>query len=248
MVSRLPFTWSMVVTATLMTASVSFARQTPANPPASPPPPPPPSSTVGMHNPPWYPPQLVPLEQGYEDRSALDESLRVPRVDLSMPGGFKQVYQVPGRDDLLMRVNGGMYAVFPESYYRGVSGGAKPLIPPGTVFYIGEPPTNRPVVPGQTLDAPPPVLAPRDQVDPRVNSKWDRRIVVEDAGVQETNAEFDPATPVGRDRAAAVVPPPRIPRLSAPVIRTVATDEAFRMRRLSALLDRATQAAVSKSP
>jgi len=248
MVRRLPFTLVLTAASAVLTASVSFARQTPANPPASPPLPPPPSATVGMHNPPWYPPQLVPLEQGYEDRSAFDESLRVPRVDLSVPGGFKQVYQVPGRDDLLMRVNGGMYAVFPESYYRGVSGGAKPLIPPGTIFYIGEPPTNRPVVPGQPKVAPPVSLAPRDEIDPRVNGKWDRRIVVDDAGVKETNGEVDPETPVGRDREAAMVPPPRIPRLSTPVIRTVATDERFRMMRLSTLLDRATEAAVSKAP
>jgi len=230
--------------AALLAASAAFAQQNPR----------PPADSVGSPNMPWSPPRLVPLEQGVEDRSSLDESLRIQQVDLSVPGGFRQVYHVPGRNDLLMRVNGGMYAVFPESFYRRGKGGVTALIPPGTVFYIGEPPTDLPLVPGAINAAPPPMIPLRNQISSRVNSKWDRRVPAEHAGVVRMDGEIDPDAPVGaggRDSGAPPPPPvpvPRIPRLSAPVIRTVATDEGFRMRRLSELLDRAAEAATSEKP
>ncbi len=75
------------------------------------------------------------------DRHSLSHSLRVMPVDLS-PHGFERVYAVPGRDDLLMRTNGALYAVFDQSTYardpqkRGVM---RAVIPAATVFYIGRP-------------------------------------------------------------------------------------------------------------
>jgi len=228
-----------------------------AKSPAQPPP-------VGPAGSPWHSPRLVPLEQGVEDRSELDATQRIQQVDLSVPGGFRQVYRVPGRDDLLMRINGGMYAVFPESFYQRGRGA---VIPPGTVFHIGEPSAHQPLSPGQKNNAADIPVPPRGAVDSRVNGQWDRRITLDQPGVSEVNGRFDPngLTEAGvqgdgaMPRAASMSPvpampgmspmsPPRIPRSHPPVIRTVATDEVFRMQRLSELLDRATEAAKFKAP
>ncbi len=74
------------------------------------------------------------------DRHSLSESLRVMPVDLS-PHGFDRVYAVPGRDDLLMRTNGALYAVFSQSIYGRdpKKGTTRVLIPASTTFYIGKP-------------------------------------------------------------------------------------------------------------
>jgi hypothetical protein len=75
------------------------------------------------------------------DRHALSTSLRVMSVDLS-PHNFERVYQVPGRDDLMMRSNGALYAVFEQSDYMRdpkKKGAMKAVVPAATVFYIGRP-------------------------------------------------------------------------------------------------------------
>lgn len=75
------------------------------------------------------------------DRHSLSHSLRVMPVDLS-PHGFERVYAVPGRDDLLMRTNGALYAVFDQSTYARdpqKRGAMRAVIPAATVFYIGRP-------------------------------------------------------------------------------------------------------------
>lgn len=75
------------------------------------------------------------------DRHSLSHSLRVMPVDLS-PHGFERVYAVPGRDDLLMRTNGALYAVFDQSTYTRdpqKRGALRAVIPAATVFYIGRP-------------------------------------------------------------------------------------------------------------
>ena len=74
------------------------------------------------------------------DRNSLSGSLRVMPVDLS-PHGFERVYSVPGRDDLLMRSNGALYAVFSQSVYSRDprKGNLRVMIPASTVFYIGKP-------------------------------------------------------------------------------------------------------------
>ena len=75
------------------------------------------------------------------DRHSLSHSLRVMPVDLS-PHGFERVYAVPGRDDLLMRTNGALYAVFDQSTYTRdpqKRGAMRAVIPAATVFYIGRP-------------------------------------------------------------------------------------------------------------
>ena len=81
-----------------------------------------------------------PVDSTVADRNSLSGSLRVMPVDLS-PHGFERVYSVPGRDDLLMRSNGALYAVFSQSLYGRdpKRGSTRILIPAATVFYIGRP-------------------------------------------------------------------------------------------------------------
>jgi hypothetical protein len=84
--------------------------------------------------------KLQQVDPGAADRNALQHSLRIMPVDLS-PHGFERVYQVPGRDDLLMRSNGALYAVFDQSTYTRdpKKKTLKAGIPADTVFYIGRP-------------------------------------------------------------------------------------------------------------
>jgi len=82
------------------------------------------------------------VDAGVGDRHSLGQSLRIHPVDLS-PHGFRNVYKVPGRDDLLMRTDGALYAVFDQSVYvrdpNAKTPTMKAMIPAATVFYIGKP-------------------------------------------------------------------------------------------------------------
>ena len=80
------------------------------------------------------------VDPAVADRHSLSTSLRAMPVDLS-PHGFERVYAVPGRDDLLMRSNGALYAVFSQSTYARdpKRGNLRVTLPPSTVFYIGRP-------------------------------------------------------------------------------------------------------------
>ena len=86
---------------------------------------------------------LKPLDQTVEDTSPLSISLRQIERGLREPSAFDQVYRVPDRDDLLMRIEGGIYAIFPQSMYTRGKNGILPLIPAGTVFHIGYPDLER---------------------------------------------------------------------------------------------------------
>ncbi len=86
---------------------------------------------------------LKPLDQTVEDTSPLSRSLRHIERGLREPSAFDQVYRVPDRDDLLMRIEGGIYALFPQSIYTQGKNGTLPVIPAGTVFHIGYPDAER---------------------------------------------------------------------------------------------------------
>ena len=86
-------------------------------------------------------PPVQQVDTAAGDRHALSTSLRVMSVDLS-PHNFERVYQVPGHDDLMMRTNGALYAVFEQSTYARDPqrrGALRAVIPAATVFYIGRP-------------------------------------------------------------------------------------------------------------
>ena len=76
-----------------------------------------------------------PIEEGVGDVSLLGTSLRRVEAGLISPIDFADVYRLPGNPAMLMRIAGGLYAVFPQSVYS--EGGAD--IPPGTTFHIGAP-------------------------------------------------------------------------------------------------------------
>ena len=79
------------------------------------------------------------VEAGVADVDPLTAGLRQLQLDLRMPAGFEHVYRVPGREDLFMRVNGGLYAIFPRSRYDQGRFGPVPQVPDNTIFHIGRP-------------------------------------------------------------------------------------------------------------
>jgi hypothetical protein len=138
---------------------------------------------------------LVLVDQGREDVGALGTSLRMEGVDMRLPAGFQRVYRVPGRDDLLMRGNGALFAIFPESVYRATRNGRVAVAPPGTVYSIGMPGAlhTQPIAPPQ------PTFAP-GQFDGRVDgamharvdgsaSRVDARVVLMDERMSTTEAQ-----------------------------------------------------------
>lgn len=101
---------------------------------------------------------LEAVDAGTEDVGALGASFRQPAHDSRLPTAFQRVYRVPGEEGKLMRGNGALFAVFPESVYRRTPRGTAAVAPPGTVFHIGMPgelqlapalPVERVLVPGQ---------------------------------------------------------------------------------------------------
>lgn len=85
-------------------------------------------------------------DTGVSDRHALTPQMRVMPVDLS-PHGFDKTYEVPGRDDLLMRRNGAVYAIFDNMEYERDKRFKyhkvfKAVVPAATIFYIGKPDFN----------------------------------------------------------------------------------------------------------
>lgn len=79
------------------------------------------------------------LDEGVADLDPNTISLRKMDIDLRQDTDFDHIYSPPGRPDLLMRRSGAVTAVFQHSFYNAGEGGMVCLIPPGTVFFIGEP-------------------------------------------------------------------------------------------------------------
>jgi len=86
---------------------------------------------------------LVPVEQGVSDMNALGTSLRLQPVELGEGNSFQRLFGVAGRPDLLVRSQGGLYAVFEQSDYMRITKGNRSRIytvwPAGTIFHIGRP-------------------------------------------------------------------------------------------------------------
>ena len=89
------------------------------------------------------PGDLVPIEQGTADTSAMQTTLRVMPVELSESTNFARLYGVAGRPDLLVRSHGGTYAVFDQGQYVTWKGRSLPVWPSGTQFFIGRPDFSR---------------------------------------------------------------------------------------------------------
>ena len=119
-------------------------------------------------------PKLETVDAGVADRNGLDTSTRMLPIDLRLPTGFSSVYRVPGRDDMLMRGNGALYAVFAQSTYRRSSRGAIPIVPAGVVYSIGLP--GGADFPGGTL------RVGRDGGQPGADARVDLRVKPTSAG------------------------------------------------------------------
>jgi hypothetical protein len=129
---------------------------------------------------------LRPIEQGVADVTPLSESLRMLELNLQEPIGFADVYHVPGRPDWLMRVSGGLFAVFPQSVYSSTEAGVMPVIPNNTVFYIGR--ASLANVPMGPLDRPEWEKDARAmRFEPRVDIRLDDTLLLaEDLAIEES--------------------------------------------------------------
>ncbi len=79
------------------------------------------------------------VDPGFGDVNDQALSMRIQRVDMRSPIGFERIYEVIGSGGLYARRSGAVTAVFDQSIY---SGNATPLIPAGTVFYLGSLPVD----------------------------------------------------------------------------------------------------------
>ena len=164
---------------------------------------------------------LEPIDQTIEDISVLSMSLREIDPGLRQPNDFSGVFRVPGRQDLFMRQQGGLYAVFPASVY-GVDkeGQLRVVVPNDTMFYIGRP---RMLDAEPTLDDRSTDGLRRGRIDLRIN-------------------------PHRESTAQAPMPPGRFETLAAGVsikpgaritLPAIVADEKYRQRRVHGLMRRA---------
>jgi hypothetical protein len=132
---------------------------------------------------------LETVDQAIADISALAESLREIEPGLGTPNDFGTLYRLPDRQ--LMRSQGGLYAVFPQSVYgQDQEGRILPSVPPGTTFHIGPPAImagaapgpsgmfpsrlNLRIVPdliGEATDRTPPPVSAHDPADPPLSPR-----------------------------------------------------------------------------
>ena len=206
---------------------------------------------------PGVPPMLQRVDQSISDVSPLSGSLRQVDMaaDLRSPMGYQQVFRVPGRDDLLMRANGAMYVIFPQSEYVRTKYGMTPVIPAGTIFSIGLP--NASMMPTLGLTGPTPrnlhvdfsesaPLAPnahrsvvQTQVSNRQVTKRDGQVFPDEwdvAGPPDLNPQDGQPEQPRFERGRATPPEP------ATFLKTVVTDDAVRSQRIAELLQQALSA------
>lgn len=81
----------------------------------------------------------TPVDQGVADVDPLATSLRVIEQSMAEDSAFERVYADPAHPQWLVRRAGAITATFPRSSYLPTRFGSLPLIPAGTVFWIGEP-------------------------------------------------------------------------------------------------------------
>ncbi|RLS67468.1 MAG: hypothetical protein DWH97_00635 [Planctomycetota bacterium] len=121
--------------------------------------------------------KLEAIDAGRDDLGGHATSFRLMPLDMRLPTSFQRVYRVPGDESKLMRGNGALFAVFPQSAYRRANGQDVPQVPPGTVFHIGMPGPS-------VLDLKPPTsdaaLTASSAIDVRVNTRVEPKRVAND--------------------------------------------------------------------
>ena len=204
---------------------------------------------------PTSPPESVPLDGSVGDVNPLSTSLRhIPR-DMRVPSGFSQVLTVPGHPELLMRVDGGIYAVFPRSEYTPGRRGPIPVIPANTVFYIGAPPAPPPkAAPPAAMTAASRQSGPASnrpaadtnfhQIDAQIDNEVESTL----AGRRLNTHANLPRDRVRTQAAESSAVAENLEEADAPLMYehpgpvTIATDAAYRINRLQLLLQRAARA------
>jgi hypothetical protein len=86
--------------------------------------------------------ELVPVDAGVEDVGAHSASFKMQQQDLRVDMGFEKLYRVAGSDGIFVRKSGGLTAVFQKSAYLQTGSGDTPIVPAGTVYYIGDIPAD----------------------------------------------------------------------------------------------------------
>lgn len=100
------------------------------------------------------PEPLQPIDEGIADRGSGAVSFRRIEVDQRQDTNFDHIYTAPGRPDLLMRRDGAITAIFPQSIYAVSKGGMIPMIPAGTIYFLGTPSCDDPCLPAPIAGAP----------------------------------------------------------------------------------------------
>lgn len=136
-----------ILIAGLATCNISFIAAAQSNAPAT---------SVDLQPVTIQPANIQPVDMRVQDIGILDQSLRVVPQGLNVPTDFSQVYQLGGAGGQYARIQGGLYAVFPQSSYVFTQAGDVPVIPAGTVFYIGPPPEEALGTASQSQQQPPP--------------------------------------------------------------------------------------------
>lgn len=175
------------------------------------------------------------VDERVADVSPLAVSLRTSRPSLRQPADFGRVYRFQDESNRLARAQGALYAVFERSVYAAdKDGNVFPVVPPGTVYYIGRPS-------GFAASTPLPAAADRHgavagRIDGRIES-W-----------------IGPAGTVGMEVRSAAFP--RQPRTEPPRHRSttgdapwtvrpatgIVLDPEYRARRLKSLMQDAATA------
>ncbi|MCL4742377.1 MAG: hypothetical protein KJZ54_09260 [Phycisphaerales bacterium] len=133
-----------------------------------------------------HPESLVRIDPTVGDVGPLGVSMRLMPIDLLRPTSFEDVYQVPHRPSLFMRVHGGVAAVFPRSVYTTTPWGMRADVPPGTIFHIGS------IAPVDVVGRTPTAFTTGPRLDLSVDRRLDARAVPGDASPAAKQAErFD---------------------------------------------------------
>ncbi len=98
-----------------------------------------------------------PVDQGFVDRSPIGTSLRRLPSDLSMGRSFDRLYQDSLDPQRFRRVQGGLSVVFPRSVYGADEQGTIAMVPPGSIFRIGD--REAPAAPASPAPSPPQRIA-----------------------------------------------------------------------------------------
>ena len=194
-------------------------------------------------------PPLKPIDPSVGDVNPLSASFRDMRVDLRQPVGFDQVYRVPGREDLLMRSNGALRAVFAQSAYVNTASGPLAVIPAGTVFLIGDhsqtwssqsPDDDELLLPGQVSSR------IRNHQEKFIATPHDSFVDAYRGGVAGSSPAIQSAPRAQRPTQLVPQTPPHAPHAmedhSESVAPTVANNDAYRQQRIGELI---AQAAIS---